>query len=80
MNAVLDNDEPSYINRVGKKGDSTLPGATLVYFVGGITRTEIAALRFLNAKSNRQSPYLICSTGIVNGNTLLKTLQMLPPA
>ncbi|XXQ34981.1 Sec1 family [Plasmodiophora brassicae] len=80
VNAVLDNDEPSYINRVGKKGDSTLPGATLVYFVGGITRTEIAALRFLNAKSNRQSPYLICSTGIVNGSTLLKTLQMLPPA
>eukprot|EP00899_Mesostigma_viride_P017161 jgi/Mesvir1/25446/Mv01717-RA.1 len=48
-------------------------GTILVVFIGGVTFSEIASLRFLNAKSSRFQ-FVIATTKIVNGNTLLQTL------
>jgi hypothetical protein len=43
----------------------------VVMFLGGITRTEIAALRFLGrAEGGRK--ILICTTGVVSGNTMME--------
>ena len=42
----------------------------VVFFVGGITRTEIAALRFLE-KANPNRDILICTTSIITGNKVI---------
>ena len=44
----------------------------VVMFLGGIARTEIAALRFLG-KSDPGRKILICTTGIVNGKKIIET-------
>ena len=46
---------------------------TLVFFVGGVTYAEISALRFLS-RQNDGHEYIVASTSIVNGNTLLQPL------
>ncbi|KAF2736592.1 Sec1-like protein [Polyplosphaeria fusca] len=49
----------------------------VVFFLGGITRAEIAALRFIGSKlkevggEGRGSRIIICSTGIVKGGSLV---------
>jgi len=47
----------------------------LVFFIGGVTFMEIAALRFLN--KNVSFPYEIvcCTTKIINGKTFLQSLN-----
>lgn len=42
----------------------------VVMFLGGITRTEIAALRFLE-KGDSNRKILICTTGIINGRKMM---------
>jgi len=48
---------------------------TLVYFIGGITFAEIAALRHLSERENHGRDYLIATTKLINGSTLLKSVQ-----
>jgi hypothetical protein len=47
----------------------------LVYFVGGITYMEIAALRFLSKRPSFPYSIVICTTEIVNGRKLLQSLS-----
>ncbi|KAL3763609.1 hypothetical protein ACHAW5_003907 [Stephanodiscus triporus] len=47
----------------------------LVYFVGGVTFMELAALRFLSRRSSFPYNIVCCTTEIVNGETLLKSLS-----
>ncbi len=47
----------------------------LVYFVGGVTFMELAALRFLSRRSSFPYDIVCCTTEIVNGETLLKSLS-----
>ncbi len=47
---------------------------TLVYFLGGCTYTEVAALRFLAQQENAPTDFIIATTKLVNGNTLLEPL------
>lgn len=47
----------------------------LIYFVGGVTLTELAALRFLSRSSSFPYTIVCCTTEIVNGSTLLKSLS-----
>jgi len=61
----------------GKVEETTVLSGTggrktvVVMFLGGITRTEIAALRFLGrAEGGRK--ILICTTGVVSGNTMME--------
>ncbi|KAI9784142.1 MAG: hypothetical protein M1839_002646 [Geoglossum umbratile] len=45
---------------------------TIVFFLGGITFTEIAALRFIAAKEEGRRQLVICTTSIVNGNKMME--------
>lgn len=44
----------------------------IVYFLGGITFAEIAALRFIAEQEAERRRILICTTGIINGNRMMK--------
>jgi hypothetical protein len=52
---------------------------TLVYFVGGVTTSEIAALRFLSQKpvSEHDRTYIIATTKLINANHILDAYQQL---
>ncbi|KAK2813186.1 hypothetical protein FQN50_000864 [Emmonsiellopsis sp. PD_5] len=43
-----------------------------VFFLGGITFTEIAALRFIANKESARRQIVICTTGIISGNRMMK--------
>ncbi|KAL2064773.1 hypothetical protein VTL71DRAFT_3912 [Oculimacula yallundae] len=44
-----------------------------VVFLGGITFTEIAALRFIAKKEEARKQIIICTTSIINGNRIMDT-------
>lgn len=46
----------------------------LVFFIGGVTFMEIAALRFLSRQANFPYSIIICTTKLVNGNTFIKSI------
>ncbi|OOQ90116.1 vacuolar sorting protein [Penicillium brasilianum] len=43
-----------------------------VFFLGGITFTEIAALRFIAAQEAPRRKLIICSTGIISGDRMME--------
>ncbi|WWC92946.1 uncharacterized protein L201_007909 [Kwoniella dendrophila CBS 6074] len=51
---------------------------TVIYFLGGCTFTEISALRWMS-KQYKGRKFLIATTGIINGNTLIESLGDKPP-
>ncbi|KAI0778775.1 Sec1-like protein [Trametes elegans] len=46
---------------------------TVVFFLGGVTYTEIAALRWV-ARQNKGRRFLIATTGIINGNSMIDSI------
>ncbi|PVU89495.1 hypothetical protein BB559_005083 [Furculomyces boomerangus] len=48
------------------------PQATLVFFLGGITYSEIACIRYLSKKHNHQ--YIVATTEIINGTSFLRQI------
>ncbi|KAJ6520341.1 Sec1-like protein [Mycena sanguinolenta] len=55
------------------------PTTTVVFFLGGCTYTEIAALRWVG-RQNRGRNFLIATTGIINGNSILESISSAPKA
>ncbi|XP_072163867.1 vacuolar protein sorting-associated protein 33A-like [Diadema setosum] len=55
------------------QGDS--PKVTLVFFLGGVTYAEIAALRFLSQQEDAPTEYVIATTKIINGHSWLKSMM-----
>lgn len=58
------------------KARQTLTGTggrntVVVFFLGGITFTEIAALRFIAKQEEARRQILICTTGIISGNRIM---------
>eukprot|EP01006_Ploeotia_vitrea_P009473 TRINITY_DN22181_c0_g1_i1.p1 TRINITY_DN22181_c0_g1~~TRINITY_DN22181_c0_g1_i1.p1 ORF type:complete len:675 (+),score=390.92 TRINITY_DN22181_c0_g1_i1:48-2027(+) len=52
---------------------------TLVYFLGGVTFAEISALRFLSERESSDRRYIVATTKIINGASLLDDLiEFLP--
>jgi len=47
----------------------------LVFFVGGVTYMEIAAIRFLSKRSSFPYHIICCTTNVINGSTLLQSLS-----
>ena len=47
----------------------------IVYFVGGVTFMEIAALRLLSKRESFPYSILICTTKVVSGKSLLQSLS-----
>jgi len=46
---------------------------TLVVFLGGVTYTEISALRWLSQQQEDRE-YIVASTALINGNTILESV------
>lgn len=51
------------------------PKVTLVYFLGGCTYSEIAALRFLAQQENASTDYVIATTRIISGKDLIESVM-----
>lgn len=58
------------------QGDS--PKVTLVFFLGGVTYAEIAALRFLSQQEDAPTEFVIATTKIINGHNWLKSILEVP--
>jgi len=50
------------------------PKVVLVFFVGGCTFAEVAALRFLSQQEESNVEYLVATTSIINGSSFLESL------
>ncbi|KTG43880.1 hypothetical protein cypCar_00012195 [Cyprinus carpio] len=48
---------------------------TLVFFLGGVTYAEIAALRFLSHMEDSGTEYIIATTKLINGTSWIKSLM-----
>jgi len=46
-----------------------------VFFLGGVTYAEIAALRFLSQMEDGGTEYVIATTKLINGTTWIKSLM-----
>jgi hypothetical protein len=55
-------------------GGADRPPVTLVFFIGGCTYAEIAALRWLSRNATPRREYLIATTHICNGDTLMESV------
>ncbi|XP_030847880.1 vacuolar protein sorting-associated protein 33A [Strongylocentrotus purpuratus] len=58
------------------QGDSTK--VTLIYFLGGVTYAEIAALRFLSQQEDAPTEFVIATTKIINGHNWLQSMLEVP--
>lgn len=59
---------------LGKEGRSSQPPeVVLVAFLGGVTFSEISALRFLSSMPGSNQHFVVLTTSLVNGTTLLKS-------
>lgn len=47
---------------------------TLVFFIGGVTFGEVAALRFIDRMEEGQREYIVASTKLMNGDSLLESV------
>ena len=52
----------------------------LVYFIGGVTFAEVAALRWLSAREGHPKEYIVATTKLINGHSFLESLHPLNPA
>ncbi|KAF9969867.1 hypothetical protein BGZ73_007605 [Actinomortierella ambigua] len=55
------------------------PRTSLVFFLGGCTYTEISAVRFLAKQDNGQREFVVCTSQILNGHSLLDSVVQKPP-
>ncbi|KAF9906448.1 hypothetical protein BX616_000721 [Lobosporangium transversale] len=55
------------------------PRISLVFFLGGCTFTEVSATRFLASQESGLRDFVICTTQILNGNTLVDSLVQKVP-
>ncbi|XP_047047911.1 vacuolar protein-sorting-associated protein 33 homolog isoform X2 [Lolium rigidum] len=57
-----------------RSGWGGLRSLVLVVFIGGVTSAEIAALRFLSAQEGMGYDFLVATTKVITGNTLLRPI------
>lgn len=58
------------------KGGKMLPSGKkvmVVYFIGGVSFMEIAAMRFLSRQKSFPFQIIVCSTKLINGNVLVES-------
>lgn len=65
----------SFHCHTGQQGENR---TTLVFFLGGVTYAEIAALRFLSQMEDSGMEYIIATTKLINGTTWIKSLMDRP--
>ena len=60
---------------LGQPGENRV---TLIFFLGGVTFAEIAALRFLSQLEDGGTEYVIATTKLINGASWLESLMEKP--
>jgi vacuolar protein sorting-associated protein 33A len=45
----------------------------VVMFIGGVTFAEVAALRFLASRPDSEFDFVVATTKLINGNTLIES-------
>ncbi|NXF98305.1 VP33A protein, partial [Eubucco bourcierii] len=69
---------PTGLQKKRQQGENRV---TLVFFLGGVTYAEIAALRFLSQMEDGGTEYVIATTKLINGTSWIKSLmEKLEPA
>uniref|UniRef100_A0A674CQ49 VPS33A core subunit of CORVET and HOPS complexes n=1 Tax=Salmo trutta TaxID=8032 RepID=A0A674CQ49_SALTR len=68
---------PAGLHKKRQQGESR---TTLVFFLGGVTYAEIAALRFLSQMEDGGTEYIIATTKLINGTSWIKSLMDRPEA
>jgi len=69
-------EDTQQVNNKGSPSTSSPPQKiVLVFFVGGVTMAEIAALRFLSQQEDSTTEYLIGTTSVITGNTFIESLS-----
>ena len=74
----LQQQQPAPSSAAAAAGGKTLPNGRkvmLAYFVGGVSFMEIAALRQLSRQPDFPFQIVVCTTKLINGNTLVQSLQ-----
>uniref|UniRef100_A0A3B4B9P2 Uncharacterized protein n=2 Tax=Periophthalmus magnuspinnatus TaxID=409849 RepID=A0A3B4B9P2_9GOBI len=66
---------PAGLHKKRQQGENR---TTLVFFLGGVTYAEIAALRFLSQMEDSGMEYVIATTKLINGTTWIKSLMDKP--
>lgn len=64
-----------FVYILGQPGENRV---TLVFFLGGVTFAEIAALRFLSQLEDGGTEYVIATTKLMNGNSWIEALMEKP--
>lgn len=54
-------------------GESTVRRKVVVMFIGGATFAEISGLRWLSMRPDVNADFLVTTTKLINGSTLLDT-------
>lgn len=73
--AVIDNFEFWNVYILGQPGENRV---TLIFFLGGVTFAEIAALRFLSQLEDGGTEYVIATTKLMNGSSWIEALMEEP--
>ncbi|KAL8180105.1 UNVERIFIED_CONTAM: Vacuolar protein sorting-associated protein 33A [Gekko kuhli] len=63
---------PTGLQKKRQQGENKV---TLVFFLGGVTYAEIAALRFLSQMEDGGTEYVIATTKLINGTSWMKSLM-----
>jgi len=58
-----------------KKRKADSKKVVMVFYLGGVTMAEIAALRFLSQREGSQVEYIVATTNVITGDFLLQTLN-----
>uniref|UniRef100_A0A8C5JZK2 Vacuolar protein sorting-associated protein 33A n=1 Tax=Jaculus jaculus TaxID=51337 RepID=A0A8C5JZK2_JACJA len=66
---------PTGLQKKRQPGESRV---TLIFFLGGVTFAEIAALRFLSQLEDGSTEYVIATTKLINGNSWMEALMETP--
>uniref|UniRef100_UPI003AABE75D vacuolar protein sorting-associated protein 33A isoform X2 n=1 Tax=Centroberyx gerrardi TaxID=166262 RepID=UPI003AABE75D len=66
---------PAGLHKKRQQGENR---TTLVFFLGGVTYAEIAALRFLSQMEDSGMEYIIATTKLINGTSWIKSLMDRP--
>ena len=70
---VYPQDEEEFF--IAKELTANRKKTVLIYFVGGVTFAEIAALRFLNQQANSNVKFVVATTEIITGDRAVNQMR-----
>jgi len=57
------------------RASATRKPVTLVFFIGGLTFTELAALRWISQQEGQDRDIVVATTKLINGNSMLSSIM-----